>query len=75
MYPCVLSSLSKKVILFYSFHHEAFPFKKIYLLLRTSLEPPPLKLITTSGYKLRPSFDGQAYDNKLSTAGRNSKLS
>jgi hypothetical protein len=45
------------------------------LLRRMSLEPPPLKPITTSGYKLHPDFGSQAYDHKLSTAGRYPGLS
>jgi hypothetical protein len=49
VYPCVLSFFSKKVIPLILPHHEPLPFKKIFLLQRTSLEPPPSKPITASG--------------------------
>jgi hypothetical protein len=44
-------------------------------LLRMSLEPSPLMLITAIGYELYPGFDGQAYDHKLSIAERYPVLS
>ena len=77
VYPCVLSFLSKrkKVIPSILFHHEALPSKKIFLLFRTSLRATTIKPIIAPGYKLCPSFGGQAYDHKLSTAGRYPGLS
>jgi hypothetical protein len=65
--------LSKK----YSFFFFFFSNGATYLLKKNLLapkdeflEPPPSKTIIASSYKLCPSFGGQAYDHKLSTAGR-----
>jgi hypothetical protein len=75
VYPCVLSSFSKEKRLFLLFFFTMKPFYKKMILLRMSLEPPPSKPIIAFGYKLHPGFGGQAYDHKLSTAGRYPGLS
>jgi hypothetical protein len=59
----------KKVIPSILFHHEALPFKKSFCSLGRVLRATTIKTNHT-GYELRPGFGSQAYDHKLSAAGR-----
>jgi hypothetical protein len=54
---------------------KPFLLKKTFAPKDEFLESPSTKPIIAFGYELRPSFGGQAYEDKLSTAERYPGLS